>query len=58
LRERLSEIDPPTVVDVRSGDELRGPLGRLDGAVNISIDDLPNRLDEFADRRARLLVPV
>jgi sterol desaturase/sphingolipid hydroxylase (fatty acid hydroxylase superfamily) len=58
LRERLSEIDPPTVVDVRSRDELRGPLGRLDGAVNISIDDLPNRLDEFADRRARLLVPV
>jgi sterol desaturase/sphingolipid hydroxylase (fatty acid hydroxylase superfamily) len=58
LRDRLSETDPPTVLDVRNADELRGPLGRLDGAVNIPLDDLPNRLDDLADRRARLLVPV
>jgi sterol desaturase/sphingolipid hydroxylase (fatty acid hydroxylase superfamily) len=58
LRERLSETDPPTVLDVRSDDELRGPLGHLAGAVNIPIDELPNRLDEIAEGRARLLVPV
>jgi sterol desaturase/sphingolipid hydroxylase (fatty acid hydroxylase superfamily) len=58
LQERLSDIDPPMVLDVRTADELRGPLGRLAGAVNIPIDDLPNHLDEFADRLARLLVPV
>jgi sterol desaturase/sphingolipid hydroxylase (fatty acid hydroxylase superfamily) len=58
LRDRLSEDDAPTVVDVRTADELRGPLGRLERAVNIPVDELPKRLDDLGERRAGLLVPV
>jgi rhodanese-related sulfurtransferase len=46
------------VLDVRSPAELEGLLGRLEGAVNIPIDDLSNRLDDLAAPRTRLLVPV
>jgi sterol desaturase/sphingolipid hydroxylase (fatty acid hydroxylase superfamily) len=58
LKKRLSQPDPPTVLDVRSPDELASPLGRLQGSVNIPIEELPTRLDELAAFRARLLVPV
>jgi sterol desaturase/sphingolipid hydroxylase (fatty acid hydroxylase superfamily) len=58
LQRRLSEPDPPTVLDVRTPEELRGPLGCLESAVNVPVDDLPNRLDDLAAFRAHLLVPV
>jgi sterol desaturase/sphingolipid hydroxylase (fatty acid hydroxylase superfamily) len=58
LQERLSQPEPPTVLDVRTAEELRGPLGCLEGAVNVPIEDLPDRLDDLAALRAKLLVPV
>jgi len=58
LGDRLSLPDAPTVLDVRGPDELSGPLGRLEGAVSIPIEDLPARLEELAAFRGRLLVPV
>ena len=58
LHALLLQPEPPTVLDVRSPDEVRGPLGCLDGAVNIPVDDLSSRLDDLANSRARLLVPV
>jgi sterol desaturase/sphingolipid hydroxylase (fatty acid hydroxylase superfamily) len=58
LRERLSRTDPPLVLDVRSPAEVAGPLGHLEGAVNIPVDDLSNRLDDLGGPRTRLLVPV
>ena len=58
LQERLSQPEPPTVLDVRTPEELRGPLGCLEGAVNVPVEDLPDRLDDLAVLRARLLVPV
>jgi sterol desaturase/sphingolipid hydroxylase (fatty acid hydroxylase superfamily) len=58
LRERLSAPEPPVVLDVRTRAELEGPLGRVGGAVNIPVDELPNRVEEISAWRARLLVPV
>jgi sterol desaturase/sphingolipid hydroxylase (fatty acid hydroxylase superfamily) len=58
LQRRLSQPDPPTVLDVRTPEEVRGPLGGLEGAVNVPVDDLSNRLDELAAIRAHLIVPV
>jgi len=58
LEDQLSSPDAPTVLDVRDPEELSGPLGRLEGAVSIPIEDLPARLDELAALRGRLLVPV
>ena len=58
LWERLSQPEPPLVLDVRSPAELAGPLGRIEGAVNVPLDALASRLDEIGEGRARLLVPV
>ena len=58
LSERLSHADQPIVLDVRSASELQGPLGRLEGAVNIPVDELSNHLEDLRGHRARLLVPV
>jgi sterol desaturase/sphingolipid hydroxylase (fatty acid hydroxylase superfamily) len=58
LQERLAQPDPPTVLDVRTPIELEGSLGRVEGAVNIPVEDLPSRIDDLAALRARLLVPV
>jgi sterol desaturase/sphingolipid hydroxylase (fatty acid hydroxylase superfamily) len=58
LETRMSRPDPPAVLDVRASVELGGPLGRLDGAVNIPIDELPRHLSELSGWRTRLLVPV
>jgi rhodanese-related sulfurtransferase len=44
LSERLLTGDPPVVLDVRSAAEFQGPLGRLEGAVNIPVDELSNHL--------------
>ena len=58
LQELLLRGEPPTVLDVRNPDELRGPLGSVDGAVNIPVDDLATHLDDLTNSRTRLLVPV
>jgi sterol desaturase/sphingolipid hydroxylase (fatty acid hydroxylase superfamily) len=58
LQERLSQPGPPMLLDVRGPDELAGPLGRLESAVNIPVEELPRRLEDLAASRARLLVPV
>jgi sterol desaturase/sphingolipid hydroxylase (fatty acid hydroxylase superfamily) len=58
LQERMARPDPPAVLDVRAPAELGGPLGRLDGAVNIPIDELSRHLPDLGDWRGRLLVPV
>lgn len=58
LRQRLLRPDPPIVLNVRSPAELAGPLGRVEGVINIPIEELSNRLDELGGWRTRLLVPV
>ena len=52
LAERLSAGEALTLLDVRSGDEFNGPMGHIDGALNIPVDELGQRLDEL--RRDRL----
>jgi rhodanese-related sulfurtransferase len=46
LRARLADAAAPLVLDVRGPDEFDGPLGHIDGAVNIPLSDLPARLAE------------
>ena len=45
LEEHAASIQ---IVDVRERDEFNGPLGRVRGAVNIPLGELPRRLDELA----------
>ena len=58
LRERLSQSEPPIVLDVREPAELAGPLGRIDSAVNVPVGEVASRVSELADWRSRLLVAV
>jgi rhodanese-related sulfurtransferase len=48
LQQRLDSGAAPVVVDVRSPEEFAGPLGHIDGAVNIPLGDLPARRNELA----------
>jgi sterol desaturase/sphingolipid hydroxylase (fatty acid hydroxylase superfamily) len=56
LHERLSQADPPVVLDVRAAAELHGPLGHLEAVVNIPIDELADRLADLERWRTHLLV--
>jgi rhodanese-related sulfurtransferase len=48
LRRHLAQHPAPLVVDVRGADEFAGPLGHIEGALNIPLPDLPARQDEIA----------
>jgi rhodanese-related sulfurtransferase len=47
LHAKLTSAKPPVVIDVRNPDELKGPLGSLDVAINIPLPELEGRLKEF-----------
>ena len=47
LRLRLEQGDKVALIDVRSAEEFRGPLGHIAGTRNISIGELPGRLAEL-----------
>lgn len=56
LARRLDADQSPLVVDVRGADEFEGELGHIDGAVNIPLDELENRLEEIPADRPLALV--
>lgn len=58
LARRLAETPPPLVLDVRNPDEFAGELGHLEGACNIPLAELPGRLAELGEDRARPLAVV
>jgi rhodanese-related sulfurtransferase len=47
LRGRLAAEPAPLVLDVRGRDEFDGPLGHIDGALNIPLPDLAARQAEI-----------
>ncbi|HVO73833.1 MAG TPA: rhodanese-like domain-containing protein [Ignavibacteriaceae bacterium] len=47
LKARLVNDSDLVVLDVRTPEELAGPLGRIDGAINIPIQELEKRIDEL-----------
>lgn len=36
------------ILDVRTPQELEGPLGKIDGAINIPVQELSNRMNELS----------
>src|SRR5581483_5634418 len=48
LARLLADKGGVAVVDVRSPDDFRGPLGHIAGARNLPLTDLPSRLAEIA----------
>jgi rhodanese-related sulfurtransferase len=41
----LNSPSPPLVIDVRGADEFNGPLGHIETALNIPLDQLPAHTD-------------
>lgn len=58
LRQQMATVDAPVLVDVRDVQELSGPLGQIEGVLNVPIVGLSHRLDELEPYRDRLLVTV
>ena len=48
LRQRLAEGTAPLVLDVRGADEFDGPLGHIEGSLNIPLPELGRRQNELA----------
>jgi rhodanese-related sulfurtransferase len=48
LRRRMAGDPAPIVVDVRGADEFDGPLGHIDGALNVPLPELGGRTPEIA----------
>ena len=47
LRKQIKENPDLVILDVRTPDELDGPLGKINGVVNIPIQELEGRVDEL-----------
>jgi rhodanese-related sulfurtransferase len=48
LRGRLDRGEMPLIVDVRGPDEFDGPLGHIEGALNLPLASLPGHTAELA----------
>ncbi len=47
LNEKIKSDTNLVVLDVRTPQELEGPLGKIDGAVNIPVQQLEQKIDEL-----------
>lgn len=47
FKERLATDKNLVILDVRTPEELVGPLGKIDNAINIPIQNLEQRIDEL-----------
>jgi rhodanese-related sulfurtransferase len=47
LKEKLTNDSDLVVLDVRTPEELNGPLGKIDGAINIPVQELEQRIGEL-----------
>ena len=53
LHQQLDSANAPVVLDVREAAEYHGEQGHIAGALNIPLDELPQRLDELAGQEER-----
>ncbi len=58
LAERLGRDPKPVIVDVRGADEFNGPLGHIANALNLPVDELPNRLMEIKALKDKPIILV
>lgn len=53
FKDELKNNNKLIVLDVRTPQELEGPLGKIDGAINIPIQELEQRIGELKDYKNR-----
>jgi hypothetical protein len=49
LKHRLDSAENPALIDVRTPEEFRGPLGHIAGARNIPIAELSGKIRELTE---------
>lgn len=58
LKTQIKEDSALVILDVRNPEELKGPLGKIDGSINIPVQDLEKRigeLDKYKDKEIAVI---
>ncbi|MDP2364616.1 MAG: rhodanese-like domain-containing protein [Ignavibacteria bacterium] len=58
FKEKLKNDKELIVLDVRTPEELNGPLGKIDSAINIPIQVLEERIDELKRFKDREIIVI
>jgi hypothetical protein len=58
LKRRLESGEEVTMIDVRTAEEFRGPLGHIAGASNIPIAELSAKIRELAEIKQRAIITI
>lgn len=58
FKERLATDKNLVILDVRTPEELVGPLGKIDNAINIPIQNLEQRIDELKSYKDKEILVI
>ena len=58
LKQRLDQGEDLLLLDVRDKDEYHGPQGHVTEAVNVPLNELPQRIDELGKHHERQIAVV
>jgi len=58
LKQKLKSDSSLVILDVRTSEELAGPLGKIDKAINIPIQELVNRLNELEKFKSKEIAVI
>ncbi|QQS36522.1 MAG: rhodanese-like domain-containing protein [Ignavibacteriales bacterium] len=58
LKEKMSNDTSLVILDVRTHQELSGPLGKLDGVINIPVQELSQRINELDTYKGREIAVI
>jgi rhodanese-related sulfurtransferase len=58
LKTRMQTNPDLVILDVRTPEELNGPLGKIDGVINIPVKELENRVDEIEKYRGKEIAVI
>lgn len=58
FKERLATDKNLVILDVRTQEELAGPLGKIDNAINIPIQNLEQRIDELKSYKDKEILVI
>ena len=58
LKRRLESGEEVVLIDVRTADEFRGPLGHIAGASNITIVELSVKIRELTEIKRQPIITI
>lgn len=58
LKVALEKDSTLVILDVRTPEELKGPLGKIEGVINIPIQELHNRVNELTKYKERSIAVI